>query len=373
MQDVTAQQQPCIALAAGGTGGHLFPAEALARELKEQGINTIIYTDARGARFSEALQGLDYKVVPARGLQGGLIGKVKAAVVIARAMILVRKDMKARNVSAIVGFGGYPSFAPVMAGQSKGLPVVVHEQGARLSLANRRLVHHASAIATSFPETAGIDDGLKTQVVFTGNPVRRSVLQARASYPVLSEESPLSLLVVGGSQGAKIFGDIVPAALVLLPEQIRRRLKLSLQYVGEDSETIVSELAALGITAELSPFFTDMGERLANAHVVIARAGATTAADLLVMGRPAIYVPIPQGGSKDEQLRNAQALEANGVGWCMPEDTMTAQALAEKLLALFQQPQLLTQTAEKAARAGRPEAAKTLAALVMKQLRKGRE
>lgn len=359
---------PTLALAAGGTGGHLFPAEALAREWMARGGHAVLYTEARGAQYAQALQGLQYVVLPARSLAGGIAGKAAAALTIARATAQARADMRRRGVRMVVGFGGYPSFAPALAGKSLGLPLLLHEQATRLSLANRQLLRFADAVAASFPDVAGVDGFDASRVTVTGNPVRHAIVQARAAYPPRDAAAPLRLLVVGGSQSARVFGEVVPPALLALPDALRRRLHLSLQVKGDDADAIAARLRAAGIEADLRPFFDDMGARLQQAHLVITRAGASTAADLLVVGRPAIFVPIPQGGSREEQARNARTLAEAGVGWWTPESGFTAQWLGERLEALFASPDALERAAAAAHGMGQPQAAANLADLVARML-----
>jgi len=353
-----------IALAAGGTGGHLFPAEALARELIARGYQVVIHTERRGAGYTHALAGLDYVVLPASHLEGGILKKARAALTIARAMWQSRADLKRRGAALVVGFGGYPSFAPALAARSLGLPLLLHEQASRLSKANRQLLRWANALAVSFPEVEGADGFDPARIYHTGNPVRQSILDARTPYPALTPDGPLRLLVIGGSQSAEIFGKVVPPALLALPESIRQRLHLSLQYKGEDADAIAERLQAGGISAEIRPFFEDIGARLANAHMVITRAGASTAADLLTIGRPAIFVPLPRGGSRQEQARNAQTLAEAGVGWVMPEAELTADTLAAQLSGLLGDPARLTAAARTAAALAHPRAAAQLADLV---------
>src|SRR5690625_2168973 len=357
-----------IALAAGGTGGHLFPAEALARELMARGHEVVIHTERRGAAYTAALAGIDHVVLPARSLAGGPLGKLKAVLVIARAALRARRDLRRRGAALLVGFGGYPSFAPALAAKSMGLPLLLHEQAARLSVANRQLLRVTDAVATSFPQVAGLERFDPARVIETGNPVRRSILEARGDYPPFGDAQPLRLLVVGGSQSAAVFGEVVPPALLALAEGVRRRLQVSLQYRGDDAHAIAARLADAGIEADVRPFFDDMGARLRDAHLLIARAGATTAADLLVVGRPAIFVPIPQGGSREEQRRNADTLAAAGVGWCMPEPELTVDALAGQLSRLFTSPTALPAAARAAAALGRPAAASRLADAVERLL-----
>lgn len=359
-----------IGLAAGGTGGHLFPAEALARELLARGHQVVIYTERRGAAYTKALEGLPYVVLPARSLAGGLIGKLAAALTIARAAWQARRDMKRRGVALVAGFGGYPSFAPALAAKIRSLPLLLHEQATQLSMANRHLLRFADALAISFPRVSGADGFNAAHIVETGNPVRRDILAARAPYPALSVETPLHLLVVGGSQSARVFGETVPPALLALPEQIRRRLHLSLQHKGEDTDAgvIASRLREAGVEATIRPFFEDMGARLAQAHLIITRAGASTAADLLTVGRPAIFVPIPQGGSREEQRRNAETMAAAGAGWCVMEPDLSVEALAALLADLFTSDTKLPQAAAAASTMARPQAAANLADQVERML-----
>ena len=361
------RQPATVGLAAGGTGGHLFPAEALARELLDRGHGVVIYTERRGAQFTRALEGLPHVVLPARSLAGGIGGKLAAAAVIARATLGARTDMKRRGVCLLAGFGGYPSFAPALAARSLGLPLLLHEQGSRLSMANRQLLRFATRVATSFPDVAGIDAGRRVE---TGNPVRGDILAAAGTpYPPLDAAAPLRLLVVGGSQGAAVFGCVVPEALLALPEGLRRRMRVALQYRGDDAGTVAARLQAAGIDAEVRPFFDDMAARLRDAHLVLTRAGATTIADLLAVGRPAIFVPIPQGGSREEQRGNAEALARLGAGWSMPEPgEFTAGALAERLAQLFADATMLSRAAASAAALGRPDAASRLADVVESML-----
>lgn len=357
-----------VALAAGGTGGHLFPAVALARELQMRGRAVVVYTDARGAAYAQALAGVDHVVLPARSLAGGIAGKLAAAVTIARATLRARADMRRRGVGVVVGFGGYPSFAPALAGRSLGTPLLLHEQATRLSLANRQLLRIAAGVATSFADLAGADGFDPARIVQTGNPVRHAILDARGPFPAFvpgaDSDAPLQLLVVGGSQGARVFAEVVPAALLALPAAMRARLHVALQASGDNVTDIASTLRAVGIVAEVQPFFDDMGARLRDAHLVVTRAGASTAADLLAVGRPAVFVPIPQGGSREEQRRNADTLAAAGVGWCLPEPDLTPAALTTLLESLFTSPTRLPAAAAAAAALGRPDAAARLADVV---------
>lgn len=360
--------KPVIALAAGGTGGHLFPAEALARELMARGHAVVIHTERRGAQYAHALDGIEHVVLPASSLEGGLPAKAKAALTILRGVLASRADLKRRRAAVMVGFGGYPSFAPALAAKSLGLPLLLHEQATRLSKANRQLLRFADGLATSFPHVAGVDGFDAARIVETGNPVRQSILDARGDYPALGEGLPLRLLVVGGSQSAAVFGRVVPPALLALPDDIRRRLHVSLQYKGDDANAIALQLREAGIDAIVQPFFDDMGARLREAHLVITRAGATTAADLLTIGRPAVFVPLPHGGAREEQKRNAETLAQAGVGWHLPEPDLSPDALAALLCEAFESPARLPDAARAAALLGRPDAASRLADAVERLL-----
>ncbi|MDQ3494198.1 MAG: glycosyltransferase, partial [Pseudomonadota bacterium] len=295
---------------------------------------------------------------------GGVAGKAAAAWTIARAALQTRAHMKGRKVALLAGFGGYPSFAPALAAKSLGLPLLLHEQATRLSLANRQLLRFADTVAISFPKIDGMGGYEVARIVETGNPVRRVILNARGAYPLIDDHGPLRLLAVGGSQSARVFGEVVPPALLALPDELRRRLRLSLQYKGDNADAIAARLREAGVDADIRPFFDDMGARLRDAHLVLTRAGATTIADLLTVGRPAVFVPIPHGGSREEQRGNAEALVAAGAGWCLPEAQLTPERLSELLAALFGHPARLAAAAASAAGMAQPDAAGALAEVV---------
>ena len=364
----SAAPRATIALAAGGTGGHLFPAEALARELLARGHAVVIHTERRGAQYKQALEGLEHVVLPASSLEGGALAKARAVLTILRGVLASRRDLRRRGAALMVGFGGYPSFAPALAARSLGLPLLLHEQATRLSKANATLLPRAAALATSFPTVSGAEAIDPARVVQTGNPVRQAILDARGDYPPFDTDGPLRLLAVGGSQGAAVFGRVVPPALLQLPEALRRRLRLSLQYRGDDAEAVQARLRGAGIEATVQPFFHDVGDRLREAHLVITRAGASTAADLLAIGRPAIFVPLPHGGSREEQRRNAQTLAEAGVGWHVAEAELSPESLAALLREAFESPTRLPEAARAAAALGRPDAAARLADAVERLL-----
>jgi len=334
-----------ILLAAGGTGGHVFPAEALARELLGRGARVEIVTDVRGSRFGGGEIALPVHRVHASPLGGGMIRKAFSMALMAlgvvQAMILIRR-LRPR---AVVGFGGYPSVPLLYAAAQTHVPIVLHEQNAVLGRANRTMAPMASALCLSFPHVAGIPPLSGVRVEQTGNPVRPAFAMARAvPYPVLKEGEPIRLFILGGSLGAGVFASVVPSALALLPEPLRARMIVVQQCRAEDVEGARAAFAAAGVLAEVSTFFHDVPDRMASAHLVIARAGGGTVAELAAVGRPAILVPFPYGHA-GEQMANAQALANAGGAWVIPQDSFSSEALAIRLESLFAMPAALAKTA----------------------------
>ena len=363
-----------IVIAAGGTGGHFYPAEALAAALVARGQWVVLMTDARsGGLKSQVFDPRNQYVLPGAGIAGrGLVRGVKAVGALAAGVVKARGLLARLRPAAIVAFGGYPSVPPVLAARLlRGAPpVILHEQNAVLGRANRFLSRRARVLALSFPGTKGIPAGVD-QVV-TGNPVRPAVSAlAEASYeaprPATHDGSlaggSIRLLVLGGSLGARVFSDVVPAALARLPDALRGRLAVVQQCRAEDLARVRDAYATAGISAELAPFFDDVADRLRGAHLVIARAGASTVTELAIAGRPSILVPLP-GAIDDHQTANARSLAEAGGAWVMPQPTFTAEALAERLENLFPDPGALALAAVNARAAARPGAAQRLADLV---------
>ncbi|MGA3305757.1 MAG: undecaprenyldiphospho-muramoylpentapeptide beta-N-acetylglucosaminyltransferase [Stellaceae bacterium] len=353
-----------IVLAAGGTGGHIFPAEALAGELLGRGLKVALVTDKRGQAFGDRLPGVDLHRIRAGRPGASLLSKLAAAIEIALGAVAARKLMRALAPDAAVGFGGYPSVPTMLAASRLGFPTLLHEQNARLGRANRWLAPRMKRIATSFAEVDGLDAAGRSRAVETGNPVRASVSAARAVPYAAPETGPIELLVIGGSQGAHILSAVVPAALALLPAPLRVRIKLAQQARPEDIAAVRAAHAANGIKAETAIFFSDMPARLARAHLVISRAGASSVAEICAVGRPAILVPY-RFAADDHQTANAEALRQSGAAWVMAERDFTPVALAQRLENLFSQPALLEASASSAFRHGRPDAARRLADLVL--------
>ncbi|MGD1875998.1 MAG: UDP-N-acetylglucosamine--N-acetylmuramyl-(pentapeptide) pyrophosphoryl-undecaprenol N-acetylglucosamine transferase, partial [Kiloniellaceae bacterium] len=263
-----------------------------------------------------------------------------------------------------VGVGGYPSVPTVMAAAHRGLRVVLHEQNAVLGRANRLLAGRAQVIATCFDKIEGVAAGDRAKLRLTGNPVREAIAAVGTRpYAVPGENDPLHLLVVGGSQGARVFNELVPAAVAKLPQALRRRLTLHQQVPGPPTEAVAPVYASCGVAHHLAPFFNDMPERFAAAHLVICRSGASTVAELAAAGRPAVMVPLPLA-TADHQTANAQALVEAGGGWLMPQANLDADSLAERLGSLLSGPGLLARAAGGARTAAHLNAARDLAALV---------
>lgn len=354
-----------IVLAAGGTGGHMFPAEALARALIGGGHRVALVTDGRGQAFDETVPGAETHRISAATLGPGLGGKIRTAALLARGYGQARRLLKARRPAAVVGFGGYPSLPTVYAAGRLGLRVVLHEQNAVLGRANRRLAGVADRIAVAFPDVAGIAPADRAKVIVTGNPVRPAIAaQAGQGYAPPAADGPVRLLILGGSQGARVFSDIVPAAVALLPAGLRARLDISQQARAEDLDRARAAYGSDTSGRTLAPFFQDVPARMAAAHLVICRAGASTLAELTTLGRPAILVPYPFA-TDDHQTANARAVAAAGAGWLMPQADFTAEALAARLVALLDDPSSLTAAADAAVAFGHPDAADRLARAVL--------
>jgi len=346
-----------IALAAGGTGGHLFPAQALAETLRGRGVAVHLLTDPRGMEYAGRFPAEALHHVPSATLTLS-----KPAGLPAQAWTLLSGYRRARAL--VVGFGGYPSLPPLIAAQHLGIPTALHEQNAVMGRANRIVARGASVIATSFPKLANVSEAVHLKATMTGNPVRATVIAARRPYRAPRADEPFSLLVFGGSQGARFFSETMPAALEQLATPVRRTLTLVQQCRPEDMTAVQQKTSALGVKALLQPFFADLPERIASAHLVICRAGASTIAELGVIGRPAILVPLPHALESD-QLRNAESFAAGGAGWVKPQAELDPGGLAAFITRLRCADGELAAAAAAAARQGRPDAAERLADLVL--------
>ena len=361
----TPAPNPPILLAAGGTGGHVFPAEALAAELEARGRRLVLMTDRRGAAFGDVLGRIERHAIAARSPSvRGPVARGLAVLGLARAVVQAARVLRRIRPAAAVGFGGYPSVPPLVASGRLGIPSVLHEQNAVLGRANRMLARRASAIATSFPETERIPRNRAGLVTHVGNPVRAAIAALRGrQYPPPSVEGPFRLLVIGGSQGARVFADIVPAAVAALPEALRQRIEVSQQCRPEDLAGVERDYAEAGVKARLAPFFEDMPKRLGEAHLVVCRAGASTIAELATAGRPAILVPLPIAAD-DHQSANGRAMVAAGAAIMIAQQEFTPARLARELEVLAAEPAALARRAAAGQSFARPDAARALADLV---------
>lgn len=354
-----------VVIAAGGTGGHLFPAEALAQELTRRGRAVVLVTDERGRAYAEGFPaGEVIGVSAATFANRGPVGRIAALFAIARGIGAARLALRRLEPSAVVGFGGYPSLPAMVAAILERVPSCIHEQNAILGRVNRRLARFVSAIASTFPELRHLPRSAAARRVVTGNPVRDAVTaRAGAPYAPPGVLGDVRLLVFGGSQGARVFAEIVPEALARLDSALRRRLVVVQQARPEDKAPVEAAYAKAGIRAEIAPFFKDLPQRMDSAHLVIARGGASTICELAVIGRPALIVPLP-GAMDDHQTVNASFLVASGAAWALPQSRLKAEILAHELSALLANPPMLAAAAEAARRLGRPDATRALADLI---------
>lgn len=356
---------PCVLLAAGGTGGHLFPAYALAEELGRRGYLVDLATDMRGDRYGTGFPARKIHQIPSATLaEKTPVALAKTVWTLSRGVGAAVQLLGEIRPSVVVGFGGYPTFPPLLAAKLRGVKTALHEQNAVLGRANKMLAPRVDAIATSFETVKFLDGALREKAHFTGNPVRDVVIDCAAlPYWSPGATDAIKLLVFGGSQGARYFSDAVPPALTLLPEDIRGRLHVIQQAREEDVDRVKAAYANAGIFAEVAPFFANLPEIMANSQLVIGRAGASTIAELTVIGRPSILVPLPHALDND-QLQNAARLAESGGAWCIEQNTLSPERLADELLRLFSTPQLLLDAAHAAKSVGKPDAVLRLADLV---------
>jgi UDP-N-acetylglucosamine--N-acetylmuramyl-(pentapeptide) pyrophosphoryl-undecaprenol N-acetylglucosamine transferase len=360
------KHQPLIVLAAGGTGGHVFPAEALASELISRGLRLVLITDRRGVNLEGRLADLETHRVWAGGIAGkGFFARVASTIEIIIGTLQAWFLLKKLKPAVVVGFGGYASVPTMLAAAYSGVKTAIHEQNAVLGRANRLLAKRVVKIATSFERVVAIPDTLKSNIVVTGMPVRPSVVKMREkSYPNLTDDKNINLLVFGGSQGAHIFSNVIPGALKKINSKIRRRIRVTQQSRPEDINNVRAAYNALRIEADISSFFDDVPQKIAEAHLVISRSGASSIAELTTIGRPAILVPYVHAVD-DHQSCNAYAVDEIGGGWLIPEDAFTHGMLAARLEALLSMPQILENAGLAARAVGKPDAASRLADMVI--------
>lgn len=353
-----------IVLAAGGTGGHLFPAEALGHELRRRGYAVHLVTDSRAERFAGKFPADDIHVVPSATFASkNPLAMAKTAFTLWRGLRTARKLMARLRPLAVVGFGGYPTVPPLLASSGLGIPTLIHEQNAVMGRANKALAKRVQAIAGGFlPEGRGEH---AAKIVVTGNPVRPPILDAaKIPYVASRGQDPFRLVVFGGSQGAQFFSSAVPTAISLLEPGLRERLIVTQQARPEDKDRVTSCFAKLKSSADIAPFFSDMADRLAEAHLVICRSGASTVSELSVIGRPSILVPYPYALDHD-QAANAAALVVQGGAQVVAQADLSPEKLSALLAAAMNEPDRLEVIAADAKKAGRPDATEDLADLVI--------
>jgi UDP-N-acetylglucosamine--N-acetylmuramyl-(pentapeptide) pyrophosphoryl-undecaprenol N-acetylglucosamine transferase len=357
---------PLILLSAGGTGGHLFPAEALATALKARGARVALATDHRVGALSGGFPADEVIEIPSATPSGRSVPQMaRAALLLSAGIVKAVPAIRRLSPSAVVGFGGYPTVPPVLAAALLRVPAAIHEQNGVMGRANRLLVRWATLIATGFPDVRGIPANAPGRRLHTGNPIRPAVLDAaRMPMPALEAGGALDLLVFGGSQGARVMSDIVPAAVERMAPGHRSRLRIVQQAREEDLARVREHYARLGVTADLQPFFKDLPRRMAQAHLVIGRSGASTVAELAAIGRPAILVPLP-GALDQDQAANAKSLADIGAATTILQDAFTPDRLADELRARLEDPSRLTLAASAAKSAGITDAAERLADAVL--------
>ncbi|CAN7253617.1 undecaprenyldiphospho-muramoylpentapeptide beta-N-acetylglucosaminyltransferase [Rhizobium sp. LjRoot254] len=352
-----------IVLAAGGTGGHLFPAEALGHELKARGYAVHLVTDSRAERFAGKFPADEIHVIPSATIGSkNPIALAKSLLTLWRGMRMARKLFSRLKPKAVIGFGGYPTVPPLLAATGMKIPSLIHEQNAVMGRANKLMASRVQAIAGGFlPEGSGTHSG---KTVVTGNPVRPDVVAAaEKSYTASGENDPFNLVVFGGSQGAQFFSSAIPSAICLLEDQYRKRLRVTQQARTEDQDAVNASYDKLGLAADVSPFFGDMPRRIADANLVISRSGASTVSELAVIGRPSILVPYPYALDHD-QAANAAALQAEGGAKVIAQSHLSPEKLANILRHSMDEPAKLADTARAAKATGKPDAARRLADLV---------
>lgn len=354
---------PLCLIAAGGTGGHMFPAQSLAEVLLASGWRVKLSTDERGARYAGAFPAEVAREVvsSATTARGGPLAKLAVPFRIGAGVLTAMRRFRADRPAVVVGFGGYPTIPAMAAALALGIPRMIHEQNGVMGRVNMAFARRVSRVAcgtwpTRLPEAV--------EGIHTGNPVRQAVLdQAAAPYAPPGETGPLHLLVIGGSQGARVLSDVVPEAIASLPEAMRPRLIVSHQARAEDAERVTAAYRAAGIAATVRPFFDDVPARLAQAQLVVSRAGASSIADITVIGRPAILIPYA-AATADHQTANARALAESGAAVLLPESVLDAESLARDMRDILSDSARATRMAAAALELARPDAAQRLADLV---------
>ena len=348
----------CVVLSAGGSGGHLFPAQALAGELSRRGRDIVVMTDTRFANYATHFPGARILAVPSSPMNS-----LAAPFKIAAGIVMAFAKLVRLRPAAVIGFGGYPSVPVMLAASLARLPTAIIEQNAVVGRANRLVMNKVRLVAAAFP-IARFAPKDKSKIVLTGNPLRPEVTALwGAPYPLPQTDGAVRLLIFGGSQGARAFSKVVPAALTRLPHGLRHRLYVMQQCRPEDMDDVREIYGKAEIRADLAPFFTDLPARMASAHLVIGRSGAGTVAELMAIGRPSILVPLPYA-LDDNQTPNADILAEAGAAWRLRESDLSPDLLSQMLVGIFADPLDLKARAARAHSLATPDAASKLADLV---------
>lgn len=353
-----------ILISAGGTGGHMFPAEALARDLIGRGYRVALATDIRGKKYEPFADGIPIHVLKSGAVKSGIFSKINTLLALGIGTLQARKLVDKIKPAVVIGFGGYPSFPAVYAAQKKHIPTIIHEQNAVLGKANAVLAPKADRIAVAWPNITGLSESDSVRAVITGNPVRPDIAALyNKPYPTLDQDGVLRIFVMGGSQGASIFGEIIPKMVDNLSSAHKARLEIVQQCREENIEAVRQAYKDAGVKAELDTFIKDVPHQLEKCHLFIGRSGASTVSEVATAGRPAIFVPYPH--HKDQQQkRNADAVFDVGGAWVMTQDGFTVEALLARIETFLQSPEALFNAAENARTVGKPDAARKLGNVV---------
>jgi UDP-N-acetylglucosamine--N-acetylmuramyl-(pentapeptide) pyrophosphoryl-undecaprenol N-acetylglucosamine transferase len=330
-----------IILATGGTGGHIFPALALSEELEKNNYKYIIITDERYKKFVKNYNSKNTFFLPVCNIHKNFFKKIlsvlKLSISILQALIILRRN----KPDLVIGFGGYASFPTLFAAKCLKLPIMIHEQNSIVGKTNKFFMAAVTKLATSFNVTAGVKEQYKQKIIYTGNPVRKEIMQiSDIEYPSFEKIGYLNILIIGGSQGASIFSEVIPAALEKFSPSERNKIKVMQQCRNEDIENVKILYKKINIEAEVVTFFNDVASKLAQANLVISRSGASSIAELCVAKRPAIVVPYPYSAHQ-HQLHNASVYASSGAGWTMPQDVFTEKTLYELLEKILNDPSIL--------------------------------
>jgi UDP-N-acetylglucosamine--N-acetylmuramyl-(pentapeptide) pyrophosphoryl-undecaprenol N-acetylglucosamine transferase len=354
-----------VVIAAGGTGGHLFPAQALAQELERRRWPIVLVTDDRGMAFAKSFPHADIHLISAatfanRGPLGRIVAAVRILGGVLRAFFLLGKV----HPAVVVGFGGYPSLPTMAAAVLRRSPRCIHEQNAILGRVNKLIAPWINQVASTFDHLIGISEKDVSKIVVTGNPLRDAVRNvAPTDFRSIDGQGPINLLVFGGSQGAHIFGEVIPGAVAKLPLSIRERVNVTQQCRESDLKSVQEQYSTAGVKANVAPFFDDLPAKIVDAHLVISRAGASTVCELAAIGRPSLLVPLPSA-MDDHQTVNAALLSDRDAAWLIPQVEFTQETVSRRLAELLSDPNKLAQAASAAASLGRPDATDALADLV---------